>query len=305
MSRDVRYIVSIAVLAPVPDLEISEDEYLSLARARTILSGALAIEERYEILIANYLTFENALLTIAAANAVRDKRNYEEFFDARLSLNTCLVNILTAARLYIDQLPQNAAECLPDRIDVIDQVKAKCSEEYDSHFEFRFMEALRNHVQHRGIPIHFTRQGARWIGDGEERMMEFTVDIFAQREVLERDDKFKKSVLSEIADDIDLKAASRSYLESLSTIHELARVAVADAVNQARATIKAVHERYRVIYSDNLVGLTAFAMEDGEASSSIPLLLDWDDVRIQLQKRNPRLVKLARRYVSGRRAVQK
>jgi hypothetical protein len=202
-------------------------------------------------------------------------------------------------------LPQNVAECLPTRDDVTDVVKRRCSEEYDSHFEFRFMEALRNHVQHRGIPIHFTEQAGRWVGGGEERMMEFTVDIFAQRSSLERDEKFKKAVLAEIPDDVDLKAGCRAYLESLSAIHEFARESVSEAVNRARATIEAVHERYRGIYSDDLVGLTAFGMEGNEVSSSVPLLLDWDDVRIQLQHRNPRLIKLARRYVSGRRAVPK
>jgi len=33
--------------------------------------------------------------------------------------------------------------------------------------------------------------------------------------------------------------------------------------------------------------------------SSIPLLLNWDDVRVSLQKRNRKLTNLRKRYVTG------
>jgi hypothetical protein len=296
----VRYIIRKAVLTPTPELEISPEEYSLLGKVRGVLSAALAIEEKYEILIANYLALETKLLQIAAANMVRNTLTYSEFFDTRSALNIDLVNLLTAARLYLDQLPQDVAECLPEKPGAGDLVNDQCSKEYDQHFEYRFMEALRNHVQHRGIPIHFIRQDAQWTSFGEDGRMEFTVDIAAQRRYLEEDKKFKKAVLDEVTGDVDLKVACRGYIESLSAINEFARDLVAEPARSARATVEAAHRRYAEVYSEKLIGLTASVIDDGREISSVPLLLDWDDVRLELQRRNSQLINLRKRYVTGR-----
>jgi putative IMPACT (imprinted ancient) family translation regulator len=190
---------------------------------------------------------------------------------------------------------------LDDEAALIQRVKERCSKEYDDNVEYRFMEALRNHVQHRGIPIHLARQHARWTGTGESRLMEFSVDIFALRSEMEDDHKFKKSVLTEMSERVDLKLATRSYLDSISAIHQFARDIVAPFVTGAREAIENVHERYEEIYTEGLVGISAFTMTDGEATSSIPLLLDWDDVRVSLQNRNCKL-NLRKSCVSGRPA---
>lgn len=300
-----RHIIRKAVLASVPELEISAEEFSLLQMARRVLSSAFSVEEKYEILVANFLALETQLLDIAATNVVRNKLTYSEFFETRSALNVRMVNLLTAARLYLDQLPQDIADCLPSNDTAPSLVKDKCSQEYDQHFEYRFMEALRNHAQHRGIPIHFVSQGSRWTSHDERGRMEFTVDIVAQRGYLEEDEKFKKLILEEISGDVDLMAACRRYIESLSAINQFARDLIAESVRAARQTIEGTHKRYSELYSESLIGLSASAIEDGRETLSVPLLLDWDDVRLELQKRNSQLVNLRKRYVSGRARVDR
>lgn len=295
-----RHIIRKAVLAPVPELEISAEEFSALQMARRVLSSAFSIEEKYEILVANFLALETQLLGIAATNVVRNALSYSEFFETRSALNVRMVNLLTAARLYLDQLPQDIADCLPSNDTAPSLVKAKCSQEYDQHFEYRFMEALRNHAQHRGIPVHFVSQSAHWTSFDEDGRMEFTVDIVAQRRYLEEDEKFKKLILDEASDDVDLTAACRRYIESLSAINQFARDLIAESAKSARETIEGAHKRYSELYSESLVGLTASGIEDGREISSVPLFLDWDDVRLELQKRNSQIVNLRKRYVTGR-----
>lgn len=298
-----RYLLRKAMLNPVPEVEISAEEFAELKAARGILLNAFAIEEKYEIIISNFLDLEKQLLDIAVTNTVRDTLSYAEFFETRSALNIRLVNLLTATRLYLDQLPPHIGDCVPQKPEVRDLVKSRCSDEYDKHFEFRFMEALRNHVQHRGIPIHFVQQGARWTSFEDDGLMEFSIHIAAQLSCLEEDEKFKKSVLGEITKDIDLIAASRRYVESISAINEFVRDLIADSVTSARAAIEAAHHRYAKVFSENLVGLSALEMSEGQVVSTVPLLLDWDDVRIQLQQRNRPLVNLAKRYVTSRVVV--
>lgn len=295
-----RYLLRKAVINPVPEVEITAQEFTVLKAARGVLSNAFAIEEKYEIVISNFLELEKQLLDVAATNAVRDTNTYAEFFETRSLLNIRLVNLLTSTRLYLDQLPQHIDDCHLQDTKAISLVKARCSEEYDKHFEFRFMEALRNYVQHRGIPVHFVRQGARWTSLEDDRLMEFSIQIAAQRSYLEEDDKFKKTVLKEITGDVDLIAASRRYLESISAINEFVRKLLQEPTSFARAAIEAAHHRYSQVCSETLIGLCALEMENSQSIASIPLLLEWDDVRRQLQNRNRQLVNLSKRYVTSR-----
>ena len=287
----------------MPEVEISAQDFSGLKAARVVLSNAFAIEEKYEIVISNFLDLEKQLLDVAATNAVRDTNTYAEFFETRSVLNIRLVNLLTATRLYLDQLPQHIGECDLEDAGASALVKSRCSEEYDKHFEFRFMEALRNYVQHRGIPVHFVSQGARWTSVEADGLMEFSVHIAAQRSHLEEDEKFKKSVLNEISKDVDLIATARRYLESISGINEFVRELLSEPATSARTAIESAHHRYSQVCSESLIGLSALEMEGSQVISSVSLLLEWDDVRIQLQKRNRQLVNLSKRYVTSRVSI--
>lgn len=295
-----KYILRKAVINPVPEVEITAQEFSVFKAARRVLVNAFAIEEKYEIAISNFLDLEKQLLVVAATNAVRDTNTYAEFFETRSLLNIRLVNLLTSTRLYLDQLPQHIDDCDLADPEAILLVKARCSEEYDKHFEFRFMEALRNYVQHRGIPVHFVRQNAHWTSIEEDRLMEFSVHIASQRSLLEEDEKFKKTVLKEIAGDVDLIAASRRYLESISAINEYVRNLLQEPIASARSAIELAHHSYSQVCSESLVGLCALEMENSQVTSSIPLLLEWDDVRTQLRNRNRQLIDLSKRYVTSR-----
>ncbi|MBU0589571.1 MAG: hypothetical protein KJ852_18530 [Gammaproteobacteria bacterium] len=294
-----KYIIRKAVIARVPEIEISVEEYLILQQARNVLISALAIEEKYEILIANFLALEKELLHVAATNMVRQAHSYTEFFETQSILNICIVNLLTSARLYLDQLPQDVADCAPENLNAASLVKERCSKEYDENFEYRFMEALRNHVQHRGIPIHRLNQGGQWTSHEDDALISYTVDIIAQRSRLAENKKFKKSILNEMPEDVDLKIAGRRYVESLSAINEFARSLISMTVESARERVKATHTRYSEVYSESLIGLAASEINNGNEVTSVPLLLDWDDVRIKLQRRNTQLVNLGKRYSTG------
>lgn len=58
--------------------------------------------------ISNYLDFEKEILSIPADHMVRARWDYIDLFDLSLNMNIKVVNLLTSARLYIDQLAMNA-----------------------------------------------------------------------------------------------------------------------------------------------------------------------------------------------------
>jgi hypothetical protein len=161
------------------------------------------------------------------------------------------------------------------------------------------MEALRNYVQHRGIPVHLTQQGGKWTSLGGDGFLEYFMEVSSQRSYLEEDPKFKKQVLAESDEKIDLKAATRSYVESISNVHESARSMILESVSRARKLIEDAHRRYAAVHSGSLVGLSACKWSEEGQMSDIPMLLDWDDIRVKLQKRNRQLTNLRKRYVTG------
>ena len=297
-----KYVLWIPILENPPEIEISEESYKSYKDARTILVNCLAIEEKYEILISNYLDWEKQILDVALTDMVRmhSHSHYSEFFDFRLALNIRLMNLLTSTKLYIDQLSHHVSECVPLLGDAKKVVKSIFAKEYAENWEYRFMEALRNYVQHRGLPVHSISTGGRWTESGEEGLLEYRVEVAVQKSLLEEDEKFKKGVLNDIPDTVDLKAVTRYYIESLSRGHEAVRELIQESVQNSRLCLEAAHSQYNKIYTGSLVGLSACIIDGDRLVEKIPLFLDRDDIRVKLQNRNQKLVNLKKRYVTSK-----
>lgn len=294
-----KYLLRKDVLDEVPEIEISKEKYSEYKTARKVLSNCLAIEEKYEILLSNYLEFEKQILDTTTSFMVREYLDYSDFFDVRLGLNIRVVNLLTAARLYVDQLNLNVRECVPEITDADQTVKELFSKEYDENFEYRFMEALRNYVQHRGIPIHWTSLNAKRILQDDAGFFEYSLELASQRSYL-KEGKFKKKVLEELDEKIDLKAAARRYIESISNVHDSVRQIIEQAVSSARALLEDAHQIYSKIYNGNTTSLIACIYSEDQQVESVPLLLEWDDIRMKLQQRNRKMINLGRRYVTGK-----
>jgi hypothetical protein len=175
-----------------------------------------------------------------------------------------------------------------------------CDREYNGNPMYRFMEELRNHVQHRGLPVHWTSTSGRWTSLGENGLLEYSMDLGVQRKLLEEAGKFKKSILREMPDKVDLKTASRSYVESLSKVHIDVRALIQDPVNKSRLNIEEAHNEYGKIYAEKLLGLCIRITDGPTVVETLPFLLVWDDVRLKLQKRNQSLANLKKRYATGK-----
>ena len=57
-----KYLLLLPILGNTPEIEIDEANFLALIKAKKVLSNCLSIEKKYEILISNYLDFEQQIL---------------------------------------------------------------------------------------------------------------------------------------------------------------------------------------------------------------------------------------------------
>ena len=298
-----KYTIRVWAIGSYPELIIDEVRFNTLKQARLCLSAALAIEEKYELLISNYLDLEKECLNVTSDSMVRRSKDYSDFFEIRLAFNRRVVNLLTSTKLYIDQIQQHVNSCFPDRSDIGSNVKSFFSDEYDKFFEYRFMEALRNYVQHRGLAVHSTSLDSKWTSQEEDAKLEFKTRLFTHKTEVDGDKAFKREVLKEMPEKVDLLYAARVYVGLISKIHCEIRNLVAPASEYSRHKISEAINEYESSNGEKLVGLNVISSVPKESVDEtiekFPLLLEWDDIRLSLIKKNRILANLSKCYVSN------
>jgi len=298
-----KYTVRVWAIGPYPEVVIDKEKFDELKNARSCLSGALAIEEKYELLLSNYVDLEKECLGVSTDYMVRNTADYSGFFDIRLAFNRRIVNLLTSTKLYIDQIQQHVRACVCNENDIEKKVKSFFSTEYDANFEYRFMEALRNYVQHRGLAVHSTSMGGKLMHDEEREGLEFKTSLFTHKEEVESDKAFKKQVSNEMPDKVNLMYAARVYVGSISKAHCEIRSMLKSESEKSRDIISKTIKNYEDNNNGKSIGLSAICSIPKEPADEtvekFPLLLDWDDIRLNLIKKNPKMDNLGKRYVSG------
>lgn len=292
----VTYFLKMKVLGATPKIDIEKGEFEELRRARATLSNALALEEAYDILVSNHLEFERELVYQAAEDMMRSAHTYESLFAMKAVLARRMANLLTAGRIYADQAPRHYAACVNSQ-GAKSHVNKLLGEQYDAHFEYRFMCAYRNHVQHFTATVDsLSVGGAR---DKESMHLSFVVEPYAEKKRLMLNKEFKKPLLDEMEERVDLRRMARGYVSALSEVHHQLRNGAQALVDASRHKVSSALSRYEEELGQKPVGLHAIHEEKGEEIEAFPLLLDWDETRKWLVGRNRRLAGLARHYVTS------
>ena len=127
-----------------PSIEISSQNFHQLKHAKRGLFILVGIEEKFEMLSQNYLEYEQALITLALDYMISRNPEYRTMHDARSQINRRLANLLTIARLYIDQIKHDVSrlfgrDALENTI-----ICESFSEQYDRLMGYRILESIRN-----------------------------------------------------------------------------------------------------------------------------------------------------------------
>jgi hypothetical protein len=150
------------------------------------------------------------------------------------------------------------------------------------------MEALRNHVQHFGLPIQST---AARSGDDNDSSWAETVGFYCYTKFLAENKKFKKGVLHGLDERIEMRLAVREYVPALSRVHCHLRREVDACVSAARQTFVDAIADFESINDGKAVGLTAtHVSEQGTLEQQVPVLLEWDNARQALARKNRRSI---------------
>lgn len=180
------------------------------------------VEDKYDVIIQNYLEFEFSILEETTRELLEPSRTAVENQRVRRLFARRLSNVLSSARLYLDTLDHHSKQIVTDDPIGLDRIQKAPSVEYDRSLNYRVIEALRNHAQHSSLPVHGLTVGTTQNAAG----VTYSIDPHLDLDQLRADKKFKAKVLHELEqqdDDIFLKPAIRSYIESLGAIQQTFR----------------------------------------------------------------------------------
>ncbi|WP_265546317.1 hypothetical protein [Roseomonas mucosa] len=201
---------------------MTEQEKKSLEKASEILNHVVSIEEKFNLLFENYVEVEGELADAAMRHMFKPSPDHHTFQEDRLKINRRLVNLLTAHRLYTEQLPQHAKIISENNIDVVENIKSRLRIAYDTEKYYRLFDALRNHVQHYDLPLEASLYPTKWVGEEESKAIEHNATYFIDTIALKRNQKFKSSILKEFEGGeryIEIKPVIRKYMQEILLVH--------------------------------------------------------------------------------------
>jgi hypothetical protein len=286
-------------------VDLAEGEYRAISSARELVQEVLSLEEKFDVLVSNYLEFEKTLNDMATDHMVRSDYGFQSLHDCRVLINLRVQNLLGACRLYLDHGAHHASNLNRAAPGVVPDFKAMCSEQYDGSSSYRIAEALRNHSQHRGFVIGSFSTGGSWVERDEQHRVDLhRIEIRIDFVALCEGARTKESVLKEVESfgiKADARPIFREYIERLGRIHDATRVALRSHLQSAEQLLDDAAAKYRSASSEQSnIGIVAVTRNsEGKWIERLPLLMEAIERRRHFEFRNSSLVNLPLRHVSS------
>ena len=175
----------------------------------------IGVEQKFDLVFENYADYERELLDLSLHQALRRDLDWPGSQNDIAAVSRRLANLLSAARLYLDQINHDLRATFGPTSDVPRIVKAKTAEQYDARFGYRLMYSLRNAVQHRSMPVHALSYSSESVGQGLQFRAIPSIDV-----VRLKDAKLKPAVFAELesrGETVELTPLVRSTLRALAT----------------------------------------------------------------------------------------
>lgn len=282
-------------------LSISKNDFDTLVRAKNNLHLLYQMTETYAVVVESYKQLELSKFELEIDQLLFKRFEYNDVTNARIKLNAPISGFLSACRHLLDSYQQILGEIL-GKLEA-KRFKQKTHELYDESFEYRFIEALRNYVQHHAAPIHNYRVDHYNDKSKHSNVSKAAIGIslLVRKDILQKSGDFKKSVLNEMPDSINLIHAFRVYLSKISDLYRF----VVDTTNESGKIEREMIDDTKARYSEQ-TGLPSTMLEaveldeNGQEISKVNILTDWDDSRLIMHSSFKNLSYLPQWYISGK-----
>lgn len=288
-----RYLITTATLMPAFEEEISKDRFDAVVEANRQIRLALSIEEKFNMLLDNYRTFELDLLEASLGSMVFAEFDWTWSQERIYTASRHLSNVLSMARSYIDSVHHNLDENIVHPLFAL---------QYDDTLEYRVMESVRNYTQHQDIGVtRFQLPMERVENDGLVTVRH-SIKLQLPTALLT---ELKANVRAELSaadiNEIPVIPYVRIYISALARVHRSIRETVLPDMTPYETEIRAVLADAERLGHPSAPGLSVMELGDAGTPDQIEYLLpELIDRRTYLVRRTDRAQHIANHYVSGR-----
>ena len=278
----------------LPYLEIDEYVFSRLKYGKCVLLAAHSIEEKYDVVLENYIQLEQEVANVCVQRMVRRFGDYSESYETVRDLNVRFSNLLSAAKMYVDHLKADLST-LEGTKGFVSQQLSECRE--NKHY--RLMEGVRNYAQHVRMPIKTISVMADWNMLEEKKGTSFHhLKVHGSKEELKRIRELRKT-LDEFDEVVDLKYSISKYVSIIGKLHGEVRTKISGMVKDSRELFQQHIEQYLAASGEEkTLGLAAIKSGNREIAESVYLNLEWDDIRLDLIRRNAGIRDFSISYVT-------
>ncbi len=284
-------------------VELSRAQFEDAWSAKKKLVLALDVEDKLELVLGNYAEFEQELLGLMVHFSLFTNFDWSSRMADFLTINRRLMNLLSACRLYVDQVKHVFGAIYGDTSVQYCQICNAFSTEYDAQIAYRVLDAIRNQAQHRMLPVHHLSYGWEMEGEAGNRRDKLILTPSLSVARIKEEGNFKASVLRELehGDElVDLKPLVREYVASIGRVHQALRNLMKGDIDLWEGILAQVKERFRSVYGDNFIGLALVAKdENGEIVQSSDVFDDLIKRRKMLEAKNTKMDVYDKQYVSS------
>lgn len=259
--------------------ELAQQEFEELSKSKELLFEVRQIENIYNILIMNYYEFEKELYEISLKDEIfnSDYINFSEYIS---KVEQRVLNFLSSTTLYFDSFKDDLKETQKYSIYLKDEfnvIKKFFDEKLKINKNLKIMKFIRNHIQHNGLLNPETMINGKNLS---EELREQTLKFKMDKNTIKAD-WYKAENFAELDEKIDLKKAIRIYVDFISQVHQKFRELTNEKTKNARIEFETTFEKYsehKFLYVAQIV--------DGEIKIELPILLNWDNIRLEMIKKN-------------------
>ena len=288
-------------------LEIANEEYDQIVTSRRNLFQALFIEQKLDLIIENYVEYELELIKSTTYQMLFHNQSWAYYSSDINRIARRIVNLLTASRLYLDQIVHHLNNIYGSGNQKTEKIKEQKKAEREKSKSYRFIEALRNYVQHRGFPLNGCTYNSKKIDTeiGANGKLLYTITPYISIKELAEDKKFNKSVLKEIEgteDKIDIKPIIRSFIASIGNIHDKVRMTMkSDIISWESCLlsfVRSFNTKFGLDEYDSIIEAAIYD-ENGLNIDSTSIFKDFIDHRKELEQKNRLLGSLPYRFLTS------
>ena len=274
-----KFAMTPGVMGSAASIELAKEEYDQLYRAKSGVLLALGIEERFNIIRENYAEYEREVFDIALKGMLQVDGVWSRLVPDIFTVNRRLLNLLATARLYREHVEEELKRWYGPGSRVVEQWLDARATELEKSLPFRFMEALRNHIQHHDLPIqHLSRPMESDHRPGGVRKLRHRAESSVHWSRIAQDGRsFNAALLAELKtfvkrdDLIPLSPFIRGYVGSLGRIQKAVRQAIApDVARWDKTLIDALQRAKDTFGSDSPVVIGCFPSDEDNTDEPLP-----------------------------------